>query len=244
VLAIVGGGGAGRTTTALGLAAAATDEPIVVDLCGDLAAASGSGADSDPGRIAATGDRGPVSDAGRRPGVGERLGPASEKHGPEVTSGVDVFSGVDLLSEVDPLSESVRGERRVVLDCPAGAGGVTSRALAAADHAVVVATNCRPVLREAARAASLAGRVAAPVRAAVLTKTRVAPRRDRRLLGAPATETVPRAEPPVLSRPDVRVAYRAVDRYLPPTSAVPGRRGESDGGTATPDRDERPGKRG
>jgi septum site-determining protein MinD len=149
VLAITGGkGGVGKTTTALGVAAAAARrgrEPIVVDADVDL---------PDLATVAGTDGRGlarfdgddPIDVAGTR------------------VAGVTVLGArLDDDSPVEPTLRRLSGsERLVVVDCPAGAGEPATRPLAYANRSVVATTGTERALADGRKAAEMAERLGAP----------------------------------------------------------------------------------
>ena len=150
MLAITGGkGGVGKTTTALGLAAAAARrgrEPIVVDGDSDL---------PDLATVAGTDGKGLARFArGDTPSVA----------GTQV-AGVTVLGarlGDDGL--VEPALRRLSDARRfVVVDCPAGAGEPAALPLTYATRSVVVTTGTERALADGQKAADMAGRLGAPL---------------------------------------------------------------------------------
>lgn len=203
MLAIAGGkGGCGKTTTALGLAAAIDAPTLVADCDVDmpnlhamadvpreptLASAADGG---DPGRLART-----PTDA---PDVGVLPAPPSDEEnrlGPA-------------LARLDSADETV------LLDCPAGAGPDAARPLDAADGVLVVSHLCAPSLRDAAKTVAMAEALGTPVAGAVLTRTRLAPPDVSNLLGCPVLASVPPADESVLETDAVRTAYERLAARL------------------------------
>ncbi|MFC7175553.1 MinD/ParA family ATP-binding protein [Halosegnis marinus] len=203
MLAITGGkGGVGKTTTALGLAAAAAragDRPVVVDAdrdCPNLAVAAGTDgkglgrlAAGDPLRVAGTRVAG-VTVLGARPGE-------------------DAFpEAADRLAAAD---------RPVVLDCPAGAGEPTAAPLAAADRSVVVARRTRRALADGRKAAAMARRLGATPAGVVLSRAERVGRAER-VFETTVLERVPRTDGPApwrRHRPVYDRLYRSLRRQNP-----------------------------
>lgn len=149
MLAITGGkGGVGKTTTALGVAAAAARrgrKPIVVDADSDLPDLA-TVADTDGGGLARFDGDDPIGVAATR------------------VAGVTVLGarlGND--SPVKPALRRLSGsERLVMVDCPAGAGEPATRPLAYASRSVVVTTGAERALADGRKAAEMAERLGAP----------------------------------------------------------------------------------
>lgn len=149
MLAITGGkGGVGKTTTALGVAAAAARrgrEPIVVDADSDL---------PDLATVAGTDGRGLARFDGDDP-----IGVAATR-----VAGVTVLGarlGND--SPVEPALRRLSNSKRlVIVDCPAGAGEPATRPLAYASRSVVVTTGTERALADGRKAAGMAERLGAP----------------------------------------------------------------------------------
>jgi septum site-determining protein MinD len=158
VLAVTGGkGGVGKTTTALGLAAAAARagrRPVVVDAdrdCPDLATVS----DTDGGGLA-------------RLAAGEPLGVAGT-----LTAGVTVLGARfdtnpgALSSALERLTDT---ERPVFLDCPAGAGRPAATPLRHAAGSVVVTRRTERALVDGRKTAAMARRLDAAPRGVIVSR--------------------------------------------------------------------------
>lgn len=192
MLAIAGGkGGSGKTTTALGLAAAVEGPTLAVD------------ADADAPNLHAL--------AGVERGAA--LGSCAPEAAPAYTGGTRVLSAP---TDGDPRTVARALDRLgaastppVVVDCPAGAGPPAAAPLRVADAALVVTTACGPALRDAVKTAAMARALDTAVVGAVLTRARVAPDGVATALGCPVLATVPEAPPggPVLASDVVRSAY-------------------------------------
>ncbi len=192
MLAIAGGkGGVGKTTTALGLAAALPDRPLVVDADRDmpdlhaLAGVPRSDTDSiDAPPLAGDHDCHvlPVPEGGLPPSQ-ERLGQARANW------------------------ETSEDPAPILIDTPAGAGVDAATPLRAADGVVLVSTACAPALRDAAKTAAMARAVDTPVVGAVLTRTAVRPPNAAELLGCPVLATVPAVDGRPLDARRVRDSY-------------------------------------
>lgn len=201
MLAIAGGaGGAGKTTTALGLARALPDRVVVADAdvdMPDLHHLAGLGRDQ---TLAAVAD-------GRDPGVVARAWPGAD--------GVAVVPAPTGDDAVVPGLDRLRGTADAVLvDCPGGAGPDAAAPLRAADAALLVTTAEPRALRDATKTAATARALGTAVAGAVLTRARRAPDGLVALLDCPALGAVPDVDPPVLPDPDARGAYRRIARQL------------------------------
>ena len=202
MLAIAGGkGGAGKTTTALGLARALDGPVVVADADTDMPDLHLlSGVDRDP-TLAAVAD-------GADPTAVARPWPGSSS-----VSVLPAPTATDANRDVAPaLVRLSDGDRPVLVDCPGGAGPDAATALRAADAAVVVSTRRPAALRDAAKTAAMSRAVGTDPVGAVLTRCRRAPDAAARLLGCPVFGTVPDVSPPVLAREPVREAYDRVAR--------------------------------
>jgi septum site-determining protein MinD len=199
MLAIAGGkGGAGKTTTALGLASALDGPALVADVDRDMPDLHLlAGVDREP-TLAAVGDgTPPTALAHPRPAAdGVSVLPA-----PQADEDAAVGTALDRLARC-PVT--------TLLDCPGGAGPDAARALRAAGAAVVVSPPCAPALRDAAKTAAMARAVGTTVAGAVLTRTRIRPDAAADLLGCPVLGAIPDADPPVLRRDAVTSAYDRV----------------------------------
>jgi septum site-determining protein MinD len=193
VLAVAGGkGGVGRTTTTLGLAAAAARvgyAPVVVDAnrdCPDLARR----ATVDPAGVETLAAGGSLSEAG------------------ETTDGVAIIGAsyetpaTDYEAALQRLGES---SRPVFIDCPAGAGPDATRPLWFASRTVLATTATERAVRAAEKTNAIARRLDAPPIATVVTRAEKP---------GPAVNLRPAltATVPTVDRPAWRRAGRAYDR--------------------------------
>ena len=201
MLAIAGGkGGVGKTTTALGLAAALPDRPLVVDAdrdMPDLHALAGVSRGGARGRELS--DR--VRAAERR---GCRVLPVPEHEPPSPGRRLARVRAAWTDADDPP----------VLIDTPAGAGLDAAAPLEAADGVVVVSTACAPALRDAAKTASMARAVGTPVVGAVLTRTTVRPPKAPSLLGCPVLGAVPEVGGRPLENRRIRERYEAAASAL------------------------------
>ncbi|QLH83738.1 MinD/ParA family ATP-binding protein [Halosimplex pelagicum] len=184
MLAIAGGkGGCGKTTTALGLAAALARDggrPLVVD------------ADCDMPNLHT------MADTDRSPGVdavadGDSI--AAATHRSTVVPGVDVLPAGSASGPLDrtALRRLGRARQRVLLDCPAGATDAAAAPLRHADAALVVSTGEPASLDDAAKTARMAETLGARVAGSVLTRT------DEPPSAVSGSEGLARAVEPVLA---------------------------------------------
>lgn len=177
MLAVAGGkGGSGKTTTALGVAAALAQQrrrPLAVDCDVDT-----------PNLHLRAGVQ-------REPGLDSTDPP--EAHAQQATElpGVDVLPAGDATDTELPLAlDGLPDDRPVVLDCPAGASEAATRPLRAADSCVVVATRGRESIEDAVKTASMARVVGTPVDAVAVTRSDSVPSGLRRAFGVPAVVPV------------------------------------------------------
>ncbi|QLC32659.1 AAA family ATPase [Halarchaeum sp. CBA1220] len=192
MLAIAGGkGGVGKTTTALGLAAAYVRRrrrPLVVD--------ADHGMPNCHLYADTPGERGVADVAAGRP-LADAVEPA------RALPGVDVLAGGGVAPEryLDGLP---RG-RPVVVDTAAGAGADVGAALVAADGVVVVTTADEEAVVDALKSAALARALGTPVVASVVVGTSDDTDGIAAALDAPVT-AVPRSRAP-LRNTGVAAAY-------------------------------------
>jgi len=190
MLAITGGkGGCGKTTTALGLAAALARrrrDVLVVD------------ADRDMPNLHA------MAGVERSPGLADLPDESVERvsHSVSATPGVSVVPaapGTDA-DDVRAALARLRGSAdSVLVDAPAGAGPAAVAPLRAADRALLVTTLAPASLEDTAKTAAMARELGTPVEGAVLSGARVSATRtaesihDRvaTLLDCPVLERVP-----------------------------------------------------
>ena len=196
MLAIAGGkGGVGKTTTALGLAAALPDRPLVVD------------ADRDMPNLHALArvDR---SDGARR-------AEAHRCHVLPIPEG-DLPTTERRLEHVRAnwSGDDADAYTPVLVDTPSGAGVDAATPLRAVDGVVLVSTACAPALRDTAKTASMARAVGTPVIGAVLTRTTVRPPNAGELLGCPLLGAVPEVAGRPLENRRVRERYEAAASAL------------------------------
>jgi septum site-determining protein MinD len=202
MLAIAGGkGGVGKTTTALGLAAA-LDTPVVT-------------ADADPDMP----DLHALAGVDREPTLsaldGHDVDAVAQPHPDETDVTVLPAPRIDDADGLDrSLARLAASGRPTVVDCPAGAGPDAAAPFRVADATLLVSTLCAPALRDAAKTAAMARTLGAPPRGVVLTRTRSAPDAVTELLGCPVVASVPAAEAPVLADGGVRAAYRRLATHL------------------------------
>jgi septum site-determining protein MinD len=210
MLAIAGGkGGCGKTTTALGLAAALArggdTTPLVADfdaempdvhVVADTPAGPGLGALADGRDLAA------VAHATRLQGV--RAVPAD---------------GLDAECVPRVVERLVRWPGPTLLDCPAGASRAVARPLRAADHSLLVATPTRACLADTAKTAAMARELDAPPVGVVLNRVdhsgrAIGARAVRQLFEGPVLARVASTGDSPLRSPDVRLAHDRVARKI------------------------------
>jgi septum site-determining protein MinD len=196
MLAIAGGkGGSGKTTTALGLAAAVDGPALAVDADCDMPDLhSLAGVAREPTLSA-------VADAPR----------TTAATAPDLPSVSVLPAPRDETDTVAALSRVAAADVPAVVDCPAGAGPDAVRPLRVADAAVLATPLCGPALRDAAKTAAMARAVGTDVAGAVLTRATATPDAVADLLDCPVLAAVPPVDAPVLGAPRVRAAY---DRVL------------------------------
>jgi septum site-determining protein MinD len=231
MLAVAGGkGGCGKTTTALGLAAALARDgatAIVADadrdspdlhLLADAAADPGDANDDQPGTV--------VHDADAFRGVAVVPAPSGTRSDGRVHAALGRLAARD---------------RPVLVDCPAGAGRDAVVPLRASDAAMLATTLHPPSLRDTAKTAAIADRLGVALAGTVVTRvpewarsavrngadghdpTRSAlrpgiVRRVERLLDVPVVGQVPAVDESgraVLAHSDVRASYARLARTLP-----------------------------
>ena len=200
MLAIAGGkGGAGKTTTTLGLAAALDGPVLVVDADVDMPNLHAmAGVDREPTLADGVELAQRVPDA---PDVGVLPAPLGRGSGDDPRVG-------DLLSDLS------HAGRHVLVDCPAGASPDAVAPMRAADSVLLVSSLCGPALRDTAKTAAMARAVGSPPVGAALTRTQVAPEAVEDLLGCGTLTSVPTATSDPLSHPRVREAYARLARAL------------------------------
>lgn len=198
MLAIAGGkGGSGKTTTALGLAAAlgrAGRRPVVVDADRDMPDLHAlAGAPPAPG----------LADLAAGRPLDAVAHPAPDHPGVQVVPAVDARE-----TAVGTALDRTRGYGDAVLvDCPAGAGPAAAAPLRAADRVLVVSTPRPASLRDAAKTVAMARALGTPPTGAAITQGAEVPAGAERLLGCPTLGAVPAVGGSPLEAAAVRVAY-------------------------------------
>jgi septum site-determining protein MinD len=201
MLAVAGGkGGAGKTTTALGLAVSFTAvgrEPLVVDADCDMPDLHlRAGTDLDPGLDAVV-ERGidrAVQQSSRAPGVAVVSAGSRDAVGPAV--------------------ERLRGwQGPVLVDCPPGFARQLGAVFAAVDRTVLVTTDREQAVEDAVKTAAVARVVGAEPSGLVVRATE----RESRVAHAfecDASVRVPSVAEP-LSAPRVRAGWRRLRDAIP-----------------------------
>ncbi|MFB6106839.1 MAG: MinD/ParA family protein [Halobacteriaceae archaeon] len=160
MLAVAGGkGGVGKTTTALGLAAALVARrrrPLVVDADADVPDLHAVAGVEPAAGVAALADGAPPDRVAR---------PADRVPGADV---VPARAGDD--SPVDRALRRTPRDRPVVVDCPGGGGPDAVAPLRVADRTLLVATPHPPAVRDALKTAAMARAVDAPVAAVAVAR--------------------------------------------------------------------------
>jgi len=200
MLVIAGGkGGCGKTTTALGLAAALAEETapaVVADADRDMPDLHAlAGVDREP-TLADAAERessDPPGAAAAHPTDDVRVLPAPKGLSTDAAAA---------LSAVAPTVD--------VVDCPAGAGPDAAGPLRVGDRALLVARPTRESVGDALKTAAMARELDCRPVGAVVTRTDAVPERLAERLGVPAAWPVPEGGERPLSDPPVRAAYRRV----------------------------------
>ncbi|NHN58848.1 MULTISPECIES: cell division inhibitor MinD [Halorussus] len=191
MLAVAGGkGGAGKTTTTLGLAGALVRQrrtALAADAdreMPDLHAMAGVARDPGLDAVAAGWPARLVAGTADPPPSGVEVLPAAS--GPPSARRNRADAG-GVLARLRGTADAV------LLDCPAGAGPDAVAPLRAADAAVVVTTPEPACLRDAAKTAAMARELDTPVAGAVVSRGEVPPEGIERLLDCPVLGVVPGA---------------------------------------------------
>lgn len=207
MLAIAGGkGGAGKTTSTLGLADALPGRPLVVDAdraMPDLHALAG--VPREP--TLAEAGRNPAEEASVPPDLDCRVLGAP---GPDDSATDGLLHSVGAALSASGNAADSSGRPRCLVDCPSGVSPGAVAPLRVADAVVLVSPLCAPGLRATAKTAAMARALDTAVEGVVLTRTTLRPARVSDLLGCPVLGAIPEVTPPVLAARAVREAYGTV----------------------------------
>jgi septum site-determining protein MinD len=201
MLAIAGGkGGVGKTTTALGLAAALPGQPLVVDADRDMPDLHAlAGVNREPGLGA--GGTAQTEPGQPCPDHTCRVLPAPRGGAPRIdrllTHLAAEHGGGD--GTTDP----------ILVDTPAGVSVDAAAPLQAVDGVLLVSTACAPALRDAAKTASMARAVGTPVIGVLLTRTVGRPPGAGDLLDCSVVGCIPSDPPQPLESRRVQAGYSA-----------------------------------
>ncbi|MEF8857478.1 MAG: CDP-4-keto-6-deoxy-D-glucose-3-dehydrase [Halolamina sp.] len=206
MLAIAGGkGGVGKTTTALGLAAALPGKPLVVDADRDMPDLHAlAGVNPEPGLDAAVRDQ---SGHGQPcPQHDCRVLPAPRGDAPRTDR---------LLNRLAAKHGGDDGtEEPILVDTPAGVSVDAAAPLQAVDAVLLVSTACAPALRDAAKTASMARAVGTPVIGVLLTRAVVRPPGAGDLLDCSVVGCIPSEPTQPLESHRVQERYSAIANRL------------------------------
>jgi len=204
MLAIAGGkGGCGKTTTALGLARAlgrAGRTVLVADADRDM---------PNLHTLASVPDDPSLAD------LTPTATPSDITHPDPATAGVGILPAAECGSVVTrSLRRLSRCERRVLLDCPAGAGQDAADPLRAADRVVVVSLPTRESLRDAAKTAAMARTLDTPVVGAAVVRADGVSDGVGQLLGTETVVSVPDGGDDPLRSAAAATAYRKLSTVV------------------------------
>jgi septum site-determining protein MinD len=204
MLAVAGGkGGAGKTTTTLGLAGALARQRRTVLAADadrempDLHAMAG--VERTPGLDAVAAGWPARFVAGRASSLAETVGVLPAASGPADADG----RRQSTVPEIAGLNPAEEWADAVLLDCPAGAGPDAVAPLRAADAVVVVTTAEPACLRDSSKTAAMARELGTTVAGAVVSRADDPPEGVSQLLKCPVLGTVPDAgvESPTFAAP-------------------------------------------